>query len=375
MRLAALQDAGVLAAILEATYLYGLWGDLLPLLALMEADMQAQLSLQAETLNDATLQEVIRLAHEQGLWLPALDLVLKMRAERRTSLSLLMGQQPPALLQDMLSHIARAERWPALFELLHSLPPSAQERLLADGLSAAHEKEMLAALLRCVHRDRLWPQALPLVQAMAPAQQALFARLPELAQADVLHALLQASYEHGLWARLLPLLSLMDEAAQVALAEAAESFSNTVLEEVIQLAHREGQWLPTLDLVLKMRPERRSAVCLLVGQQGALLLLDMLAHIGQAERWQALFGLLEEMPLEAQQHLLQQALELGVDYWSRLMAAAEATAAWDVALHSFARCNAELRASLRELMQELPGEQQSRIRQRADQLGLAELFA
>lgn len=86
--------------------------------------------------------------------------------------------------------------------LMQSVAPDL-ERFLSE--LAADEPDFLEGLIEEVHRQRLWPDTLPLAHAMTPASRLRLLQLPRLADDEVLRGLLASCDTDGLWAELEPL--------------------------------------------------------------------------------------------------------------------------------------------------------------------------
>ncbi len=126
------------------------------------------------------------------------------------------------LPEERLSEIIATARARGLYQealmLMQSVGPDLERRL---SELAADEPGFLAGLIEEVHRERLWPDTLPLAHAMAPDSRSQLLQVPRLADEEVLRGLLDACESDALWAELEPLGSELTDDARAGLTHLA----------------------------------------------------------------------------------------------------------------------------------------------------------
>lgn len=129
--LAAEQEEAVLNQIVTATQAHDLWGDLLPVIALLSEDIQRKVcNLPLLREDRRVLEAILAAAEQQHLWRALLPLVPLMDALMREAVAdIATGLAPPAL-RDIAEAALMAEQWRPLAELVSHMPESKQREIV-----------------------------------------------------------------------------------------------------------------------------------------------------------------------------------------------------------------------------------------------------
>jgi hypothetical protein len=141
------------------------------------------------------------------------------------------------------------------------------KRELGD-LAAAREQGSLEGLIRAVHDQGLWGDALPVVAAMSPEARHKVVNLPALADPAVQASIIEAADGQQLWGIVLPMVELMDDPGRDAVAQIVAAKGAQTLEVAADAALMGEHWELLLDLVRRMPAAKQEELGVIVRRLG-----------------------------------------------------------------------------------------------------------
>lgn len=143
-------------------------------------------------------------------------------------------------------HAADRDRlWPEALDLLDHL--SEQRKGALAEIAAA--EGLLESLAETASAEGLWDLVLPIIPLMSEATRLSLARLRIVEDRQALVAILEAAGKHDLWAALLPLVEQLPAGARDTVASLAAGFDPGVLERIVAVVRHHDLWVVLLPLV------------------------------------------------------------------------------------------------------------------------------
>jgi hypothetical protein len=344
----------------------------------------------------------------------------------KAHLNHIIGMLPEARIRRIIVAANTHALWPEALGLM-TFVNEPLSRMLGD-VAVNESDEVLAGMIRALHEHELWSEILPIVAWLSEPSQQRFINLPVAQEPVILQSIINAAQALKLWAELLPLVRLMEPAGRQRISGLAAALDEVVLGDIISAAAQHGLWLAALDLVQDFAEAHQAELALALARQSDATLASLLKAVAQGRRWEqlirmadtmsvgtrqqliergigqdgdiisrllkaaedagvwdealaamvghadTLLALAQQLPPNMQKSLIQDSLALDAGLLSRLVEAAGRTGVWEFALHALAASPPELREGFPAAVQKLPSEQQTRLRERARELGLENLL-
>jgi hypothetical protein len=151
-----------------------------------------------------------------------------------------------------------------------------------DELISLVPEERLAGLLHTAERERLWPEALDLLDHLSAERRGALAGLA--VSEDLLEAIVDAAGAEDLWPALLPIVAELPAPARDRVAELASTLEQPLLEQIVAAVNEHDLWSIFVPLAAEHMdaagPERVAEI--VVRKAHELGALDQLGPIGAA---------------------------------------------------------------------------------------------
>lgn len=236
------------------------------------------------------LPGVLRVASEQDLWAEALDLLDHLSQERRGPIAEVLASMEEDVVARLVYAASAADLWDALLPVVSVMSDEGRLRIAARPVF--HEPRVLEEIVNAAARDgRLWPDLLPLVEALPDDVRGRAADLIAGQDHDAVAGLIEAARELGLWATLLPVVRTMSEESRLQLATMPAFHTADVVRDIVVAAADEDCWVDLVPLLRVLPPETVELLPAVVDDLSADALTRMLAQA--VEEMETLLPLLD----------------------------------------------------------------------------------
>ena len=188
-------------------------------------------------------------SHAAELWEVLLPVVSVMSEEGRLRIAARPAFHAPQILEEIVGSAARDGRlWPDLLPLVEALPESVRGQ--AADLIAGQPPDVVTGLIDAVQELGLWSQLLPVVRTMSDANRVGLATMPAFHDEAVITAIVMAAAEEECWVDLAPLLRVLPDAAMDVVQAVVAGLPQETLALMLEQAVRGADALrPLVDVL------------------------------------------------------------------------------------------------------------------------------
>jgi hypothetical protein len=288
--------------------------------------------------------------------------------EDKDRLDHILGLIPDQRMAGILKAAERERLWPEALDLLDNM--SDQRKGALAELAAA--QGLLESLAESAYANGLWDVVLPVIPLMSEASKAILGRLPIVEDTAALASILDAAGEHDLWAALLPLVDHLPAGPRNQVAALGATLDQTVLEHIVDLVNDGDLWSMFVPLAADhMDAVGRERVAQVIAGVKATVINGMADAVDRDSLWPELLRIAETMRADQLDRIADRLLQAGLeDRLPSLIAAADQTGLWEPGLRILGGLTPALQQRLAPVAATLSAEERALVAAKARDLGL-----
>ncbi|MFF2087482.1 hypothetical protein ACFVVM_27220 [Nocardia sp. NPDC058176] len=219
-----------------------------------------------------------------------------------------------AIVADRIPGMLRAThtegQWAEAITLLDLLGPAERSRI--GDLAAAQDDELIDGLLTAVEELDAWDTLLPVAAGMTPTSLHRLAQRPLLHNPDTLGTILTTTAGHNLWPQFLPLLDALPAETHPALATTIATLTDDQFQAALTACPTSDSLPTLLDLVLRQDDAARARSLTLLDNSPDLESLIAALPATETPMWERLRDLRTEIPTRTMTLLATRAAQCGL---------------------------------------------------------------
>ncbi|MCK9247643.1 MAG: hypothetical protein M0P31_01500 [Solirubrobacteraceae bacterium] len=230
--------------------------------------------------------------------------------EGKERLDHFIGLLSPDRLDGVLRTADREGLWPEALDLLDHVAPD-RLRDLGDRAAALG---VLEGLVGAILEQDLVDALLPIVPGLSPDTQAALAHLEVIRDERALLALVDATERHGLWTALLPLVTHMPPTSRDEVARLAARLDPDRLTALVTTVHEHRLWSTFVPLAAEhMDDAGLERVAEVVGDVDERIVRDMADEVTRHHLWEPLLRIAGRMRSDQLDRIADRLLADGLD--------------------------------------------------------------
>lgn len=288
--------------------------------------------------------------------------------EDKDRLDHILGMIPEPRMAGILNTADRDRLWPEALDLLDHM---SDERKGALAEIAAGEG-LLESLAETAYAESLWDVVLPVIPLMSEASRVILAQLPIVENTAALASILEAAGEYDLWAALLPLVEHISAGPRDQVAALGATLPQPVLEHIVDLVNSGDLWSMFVPLAADhMDAVGRERVAQIIAGVNAAVINGMADAVDRDRLWPELLRIAEKMHDDQLERIADRLLRAGLENrLPSLIAAAEETGLWAQGLRILSGLSPALQQRLVPVASTLSSHDRDLVGEKARELGL-----
>ena len=277
----------------------------------------------------------------------------------------LIGEQR---LASILNAAERERLWAEALDLLDHM----SDQLKGSLAELAASQDLLESLAETAYAEGLWDIVLPVIPLMSEASVVKLAQLPIVEDADALAAILDAAGEHDLWAALLPLVEHLAAGPRDQVAALGATLDQPVLEHIVGLVDEGGLWSMFVPLAADhMDAVGRERVAQIIAYVPVAVINGMADAVERDALWPELLRIAAEMRTGQLNRIADRLLRVGLERrLPSLIAGVERSGLWDTGLRMLGGLDPGLQQRLAPVAATMEASQRALVAGKARELGL-----
>lgn len=154
--------------------------------------------------------------------------------------------------------------WPEALSLIDEVAPRWQTRLV--NMAADEDESTLASMVHGIVRHDLWKIILPLLHLMTEANRRRIVSQPAVNDDAVIQQLLSATAKNDHWQHVIPLIPLMPDTMRDRAARLLDDIlDDETMQRLVHICSQYRLWHAALPIIAAMSDARRTAIAVLLG--------------------------------------------------------------------------------------------------------------
>ena len=288
--------------------------------------------------------------------------------EGKDRLDAVLGLLPDERLAGVMHAADRDRLWPEALDLLNHMSPQRQGALAEIATSEG----LLESLTEAARVEDLWDVVLPVIPQMSAASRITLASLPVVHDRDSLAAILESAGRHDLWASLLPLVEHLAPGPRDQVAALGATLDQPVLERIVGLVNDGDLWSMFVPLAADHMDARgRERVAQIIAYVDIRVINGMADAVERDGLWPELLRIAGEMRTDQLQRIADRLLTVGLERrLPALIAAVEQTGLWDTGLRMLSELDRGLQQRLAPVAATMSPTLRSLVESKARERGL-----
>ncbi|HEY2161701.1 MAG TPA: hypothetical protein VGH24_10370 [Solirubrobacteraceae bacterium] len=288
--------------------------------------------------------------------------------EGKDRLDHLLGLIPEQRLASILRAAEQERLWPEALDLLDHMPDQRKGSLAEIAASEG----LLESLAESAYAEGLWDSVLPVIPLMSDSSKVTLARLRLVEDRDALASILDAAAEYDLWAALLPLVEHLPVGPRDQVAALGATLPQPVLEHIVDLVNEGNLWSMFVPLAADhMDAVGRERVAQIIAHVNLSVITGIADAVERDSLWPELLRIAGEMRPDQLSRIADRLLAVGLEgRLPAMLAATEATGLWETGLRMLGALDPGLKQRLAPVASTMSSGERARVVAKARDLGL-----
>ena len=275
---------------------------------------------------------------------------------------------PERRLVGIMNAADRDRLWPEALDLLDHMSDELKGALAEIAAAAG----LLPSLTQSAHEEDLWDIVLPVIPLMTESSRLALARLPIVENADALAAILATAEKLDLWASLIPLVDHLPPRARDQVAAIVAVLDQPVLEHIVDLINEGEAWSMFVPLAADHMDARgRERVAQIIARVKLSVITGLADAVQRDALWPALLRIAGDMSGDQLSRIADRLLAAGLeDRLPMMLAAVETTGLWETGLQILGGLDLRLQQRLAPVASRMASSDRALVAAKARELGL-----